>query len=103
MAASFQRLNADDTRPFAEDGCVLKRGYFLAEEVRLAQRMIETDPAIRANVLKIADNEGGSTALALWNQPGEDVFGAIARCERVAGGARRCSAARCTTTTASSP
>src|SRR5688500_16233460 len=70
MAASFQRLDADDARAFAEDGYVVKRGYFLAEEVDLAQRMIESDPAIQANVLKIADSEGGSTALALWNHPG---------------------------------
>jgi ectoine hydroxylase-related dioxygenase (phytanoyl-CoA dioxygenase family) len=87
MAGSFQRLDADDARAFAEDGYVLKRGCLLAEEIALAQRMVDTDPAIQASVLKIADSEGGSTALALWNHPGEDVFGAIARCERVAGGA----------------
>jgi ectoine hydroxylase len=55
--------------------------------VALADRVIRTDPAIAGNQLKIADTSGGSTELALWNHPGEDVFGMIARCHRVAGGA----------------
>jgi ectoine hydroxylase-related dioxygenase (phytanoyl-CoA dioxygenase family) len=66
---------------------VFKRGYFAADEVELMRAMIEGDPAIRRNVLKIADSEGGATALALWNHPGNDVFGAVARSKRVAGGA----------------
>ncbi|MFO1036894.1 MAG: phytanoyl-CoA dioxygenase family protein [Geminicoccaceae bacterium] len=84
---AFHHLDASEQAAFQRDGYVLVKGMLTAEEVGLAQRMIETDPAISKNVLKIADAEGGSTALALWNHPGDDVFGAIARCERIAGGA----------------
>ena len=83
----FGSITAADAAAFARDGFVVKRGYFAADEVELMRGMIETDPAIRRNVLKIADSEGGATALALWNHPGGDVFGAVARSMRVAGGA----------------
>ncbi len=83
----FGSISAADAAVFARDGYVFKRGYFAPDEVELMRAMIETDPAIQRNVLKIADSEGGATALALWNHPGADVFGAVARSKRVAGGA----------------
>lgn len=83
----FGSISAADAAAFARDGYVFKRGYFAPDEVGLMRAMIETDPAIQRNVLKIADSEGGATALALWNHPGADVFGAVARSKRVAGGA----------------
>ena len=85
--AQFASITAVDRDGFWRDGYVIKRGYLLPEEIALVREMIEVDPAIHANVLKIADSEGGATSLALWNHPGDDVFGAIARSERVAGGA----------------
>ena len=85
----FTHLDEADNATFEADGYLIKRGLFSAEEVGLANRVIETDPAIRGSRLKLADAQGGSTELALWNHPGEDVFGMIARCGRVAGGAER--------------
>ena len=68
---------------------MIKRGLFTADEVALCNRVIATDPAIQGSRLKLADAAGGSTELALWNHPGDDVFGMIARCARVAGGAEK--------------
>ena len=85
----FTHLDDADHATFGADGYLIKRGLFSADEVALANRVIETDPAIRGSRLKLADAQGGSTELALWNHPGEDVFGMIARCGRVAGGAER--------------
>lgn len=85
----FESVTADDAAGFARDGFLFKRGFFGPDEVELMRRTIETDPAIRRNVLRIADSDGGATSLALWNHPGDDVFGAVARSERVAGGAER--------------
>lgn len=86
---SFIQLDEADREAFDRDGYVSKRGMLKPEEVALANAVIRTDPAIAGNRLKIADTSGGSTELALWNHPGEDVFGMIARCRRVAGGAER--------------
>jgi len=83
----FGSITAGDAAAFARDGFVIKRGYFAADEVGLIQALIESDPAIQRNVPRIADSDGGATALALWNHPGDDVLGAVARSARVAGGA----------------
>lgn len=85
----FDRITDADHAAFWADGYVFKRGYLLGEEIELARETIRADPSIAAHVLALNDAEGGSTDLALWNHPSEDVFGAIARCERVAGGAER--------------
>ncbi len=85
----FEHLNDEDHAAFRADGYVIKRGMMLAAEMELAAQVIATDPAIGGNRLRIADTEGGSTELALWNHPGDDVFGMIARSERIAGGAER--------------
>ena len=86
---TFEHLDDKDHAAFRADGYVVKRGMMLAEEMELAAQVIAADPAIHGNRLKIADTEGGSTELALWNHPGDDVFGMIARSERIAGGAER--------------
>src|SRR3546814_12351473 len=61
----------------------LKRGCFDAEETGLLRKAIELDEGIRANVVALGDSKGGSTELALWNHPGDDLFGSVARCERL--------------------
>lgn len=85
----FQHLKDQDVDAFWRDGYVIKRGMVLPEEIALLNRAVATDPEIRANELQLDDAEGGSTALALWNNPPDDVFGALASCERLAGGAER--------------
>jgi ectoine hydroxylase len=82
-------ITDDDAAAFARDGYVFKRGLFDAEEVALLQRAIVEDRTIRANAVRLKDSAGGSTELALWNHPGDDLFGMVARCERLADGAAR--------------
>lgn len=86
---TFTHLDDADAAAFDRDGYVFKRGMLTPAEVGLCNRVIATDPAIQGSRLAVADSAGGSTELALWNHPGDDVFGMIARCERVAGGAER--------------
>lgn len=81
------RLDELDAARFAADGYLVKRHMLTGEEIELANRVIRTDPAIQGSRLNLADAAGGSTELALWNHPGDDVFGAIAACGRIAGGA----------------
>ena len=83
----FGSITAADAAAFARDGLVVKRGYFAADEIALMRTMIESDPVIQRNMSKIADSDGGAAAVALWNHPGDDILGAVARSARVAGGA----------------
>jgi phytanoyl-CoA dioxygenase PhyH len=82
----FPRVTAEDRELFLRDGYVLKPGFLDAEEVGLLQAAITTDPAIGQNIARINDSQGATTELALWNHPGDDLFGVIARSARVVDG-----------------
>ncbi len=85
-AATTGMIGPAEIARFVEDGFVFKRGLFDTEEVGYLARGIEADEAITNNIIALLDSEGGKTELALWNHPGEDVFGAVARCHRVVDG-----------------
>ncbi len=76
-------LSPEGVRRFNRDGFLLCRGFFDAEETRYLERAYQDDPAIQRRTVRLADGEGGQTEIALWNEPGEDVFGAVARCARM--------------------
>lgn len=80
------RIDEDDRAAFDRDGYVLKQGFFDAGEVSLLRRAIAVDPAIARNVTRLHDSRGASTELALWNHPGDDLFGMVARSARVVDG-----------------
>ncbi len=86
---AFPALSDPDYEAFWRDGYVIKRRFFDAEEIDLLNRAIGLDDAIRKNIIMVNDSQGATTELAVWNHPGDDLFGAFARCERVVGGMRR--------------
>ncbi len=86
---SYPSITEADRVAFERDGYVLKTAFFDAEEVALLRRAIAEDPAIASNVTKLHDSRGASTELALWNHPGDDVFGMVARSARVVEGMER--------------
>ena len=68
---------------YQRDGYVMVRGLFDAEETGLLRAAIEQDPQLRSSLYERKDAEGKSTKMALWNQPGDSVYGMAARSERV--------------------
>lgn len=72
-------LNADQRAAFDRDGYVFVRSFFDAEEAALLQAAMEKDPAIREHFYNRHDADGLSTKMALWNQPGDSVYGYAAR------------------------
>jgi ectoine hydroxylase len=86
---TLERITDRDFEDFWRDGYVLKRGFFDTEETALLRRAVEIDEGIRANIFSFGDSKGAFTELALWNHPSDDIFGAVARCERVVGGMER--------------
>ncbi|MHA1566045.1 MAG: phytanoyl-CoA dioxygenase family protein [Alphaproteobacteria bacterium] len=79
-------LTQNERDCFARDGFVFKRGLFDAEEVGFLARAITRDDGIARNIMLRPDSEGGNAELVVWNHPGDDVFGAVARCARVVDG-----------------
>lgn len=83
MQTADMSLTQAEIEAYRRDGYVLRRGLFSPDEIALVDEAIRTDPAIAANTYARMDSKGASTELALWNHPGDDVFGAIARCTRI--------------------
>jgi ectoine hydroxylase len=75
----------EDRAAFDRDGFLIKRGFFDQEEMSGLINAFEEDEAIRVRSRAVADGQGGATEIALWNAPGEDVFGAVARSARAVG------------------
>ena len=76
-------LNDEQRIAFEEDGYVLVRGFYDDTETGLMRTAMEEDPAISKGMYNREDTEGGKTRLALWDQPGDNVYGMAARCEKI--------------------
>ncbi|HLH99587.1 MAG TPA: phytanoyl-CoA dioxygenase family protein [Acidimicrobiales bacterium] len=81
MTTSTQttKLTAQEIADFDRDGFLVRRQFFTADEIGSLIRAYEEDEAISGRARAVADGQGGHTEIALWNAPGEDVFGAVAR------------------------
>ena len=58
-------------------------GLFDAEEARILHAAAKADQAFEDHAYDLEDSEGGKAQLVLWNKAGEDLWGSIARCERI--------------------
>jgi ectoine hydroxylase len=76
-------LDAQQIADFHRDGYVLVRNLFDAEEIGLLRRAAKEDKQLDDHSYSKADGEGGQVRLSLWNQPGEGIYGTIARCRRI--------------------
>ncbi len=68
---------------FERDGYLIVRGLFDVEEAGILRAAARADQAFQEHAHGIEDGQGGKAHLALWNKAGEDLWGAVARCERV--------------------
>lgn len=82
MTSSYQ-LSEADKAAFWDDGYVIKRAFFDSVETEMLSNAIHSTPEIARNIVAVSDNTGATTELALWNHPGDDVFGMVARSARI--------------------
>jgi ectoine hydroxylase-related dioxygenase (phytanoyl-CoA dioxygenase family) len=76
-------LTSEQRRAYEDDGFVIIRSMFDAEETSLLRQAMEVDPEVREHMLDRLDATGASTRIALWNRAGDSVYGMAARCERM--------------------
>lgn len=76
-------LSAEQRAEFERDGYCLVRNFFDAEETSLLQTAVVEDPAIRSHFYDRGDAEGMTTKMAVWNHPGESVYGYAARSHKM--------------------
>ena len=68
---------------FYEDGCLTIPGLFDSQEADILRKAAHADSSFGDNAYDLEDGEGRKAQLVLWNKAGEDLWGSIARSERV--------------------
>jgi ectoine hydroxylase len=76
-------LTAEQRADFARDGYVMVRKLFDDEEIAILRAAIEGDEALRSRLYNRNDASGKNTRMAIWNHPGDSVYGLAARSHRV--------------------
>lgn len=72
-------LDKGQRTAYERDGYVMVRGFYDADDASLLQAAVERDPAIRSHFFDRNDSAGLATKMALWNHPGDSVYGLAAR------------------------
>ncbi|MFT4555273.1 MAG: ectoine hydroxylase [Porticoccaceae bacterium] len=68
---------------FQSDGYLFIEGFLDSEETSLLQDACRQDATLQSHAMAVRDSEGRKTNLSLWNHPGDDIYGTIARSERI--------------------
>jgi len=68
---------------YDSDGFLVIKALFDEEEIGLLRRAAKEDKQLDDHAFGRADGEGGTVRLSLWNQPGDGIYGAFARCDRL--------------------
>ena len=76
-------LSSDQLKQYDDDGFVICRRLFETDEIELLRRSAKQDKALDDHSFGRDDGEGGTVRLSLWNHPGDGIYGAFARCERL--------------------
>ncbi len=67
-----------------DDNGYLKVEHFLdKEEVALLNQAVDSVPDLATKSIRLKDAQGDIVNLTLWNEAGDDIFGALVRCERM--------------------
>jgi ectoine hydroxylase len=76
-------LTAKQVADFERDGFLLVQQLLSSDELSLLQQTVRADQRMHEAGMDVRDTKGRRTNLSLWNHPGDDIYGAIARSERV--------------------
>ncbi len=68
---------------YQQNGFVLEKAMFNAEEIDLLRRAAKEDRQLDQHSFGRGDGEGGTVRLSLWNHPGDTLYGMFARCETI--------------------
>ena len=79
----MKNLSSDELAAFERDGYLIVRAFLDSEEADILRRAAKADAAFQKNAYDLKDPEGGVAKLVLWNKAGEDLWGSLARCERL--------------------
>ena len=76
------QLSQEELKAYHQDGYLIKRNFFSAEETNLLYNL-SIDDTVIGNSMDFNDQSGHRTRLTLWFTPGDDSFGLMSRSERM--------------------
>lgn len=76
-------FHAHEVAEFHCAGFVTVPALLDGEETQLLRQAAKLDRALDQQSLSRQDGEGGTTRLAVWNHPGEGIYGMVARSRRI--------------------
>lgn len=76
-------LTKEQLKAYTEDGYVLIKQLFNADEIRRLKEAAVADRELDRRSYGRADGEGGTVRLSIWNQPGNNIYGMFARSMRL--------------------
>ncbi|SVA68972.1 uncharacterized protein METZ01_LOCUS121826, partial [marine metagenome] len=76
-------LSRKQVSGFQEYGYIILRNLFDAEETNILREAAQADDSFKQHVHDIEDGEGGKAQLILWNEAGNNLWGTVARSERI--------------------
>jgi len=79
----MNRLTEKQISDFHEDGYLIIPGLFDSQEANILRKAAHADSSFGDNTYDLEDGEGRKAQLVLWNKAGEDLWGSIARSERI--------------------
>jgi ectoine hydroxylase len=78
-----QPLTDEQVARFHQDGYLFVEDFLDEEETAVLQQACRADSLMQRHAMDVRDAAGRRTNLSLWNHPGDDIYGMIARCERM--------------------
>ena len=79
----MSQLTPEQLADYQRDGYIIRRGLFSSEEVDHLRDTAHHDNEMDKSSSMMDDGEGNHVRLALWNHPGDGIYGMFARCHRV--------------------
>jgi len=76
-------LTLEELRAFNRDGYVIRRGLYTAEEAAALHEVVFMDKEVQQQAHAVLDASGRKSKLSVWNLPGRNIYGAMARCARM--------------------
>jgi Phytanoyl-CoA dioxygenase (PhyH) len=81
--ASTRALSDEQVARYHQDGYVVARGMFDPDEADALFRTAKSDLQITDHAMGLPDDEGRLSKITLWNHPADDIYGMVARSERL--------------------
>jgi len=76
-------LTDREVAQFHQDSFIMVEEFMDAEEVELLQKAAKQDYVLMQNAHDVKDASGRNSKLALWDHPGDDLYGMISRSHKV--------------------